>query len=86
MALKVQNLEIGRDVNTEIARFATAFGAGLLPAHTYYIGSGSWLVPVIKEKLTGVTVEIPCRPVCVGSVLVRILTSTIVTANAGNIH
>ena len=36
MTLKVQNLEIGRDVITEIARYATAFGAGLLPVHTYY--------------------------------------------------
>ena len=86
LTLKVQNLEIGRDVNTEIARFATAFGAGLLPAHTYYIGSGSWLVPVIKAKLTGAEVEVPCRPVCIGPMLARILTSTIVTVNADNLQ
>ncbi len=35
MTLKVQNLEIGKDVITESARYATAFGAGLLPVHTY---------------------------------------------------
>ena len=86
LTLKVQNLEIGRDVNTEMARFATAFGAGLLPAHTYYIGSGSWLVPVIKAKLTGAEVEVPCRPVCIGPMLARILTSTIVTVNADNLQ
>ncbi len=52
ITLKAQNLELGKDVITEIARYATAFGAGLLPAHTYYVGSGSWLVPVIKARLT----------------------------------
>ena len=36
ITLKAQNLELGKDVITEIARYATAFGAGLLPAHTYY--------------------------------------------------
>jgi hypothetical protein len=45
MTLKAQNPELGRDVITEIGRYATAFGAaGLLPVHTYYVGSGSWLV------------------------------------------
>jgi len=86
MALKMQNLEIGRDVNTEMARFATAFGAGLFPAHVYYLGSNSWLIPVIKEKLTGVAVEVPCRPVCVGSVLGRIVTGAIVTVNTDNLQ
>jgi len=52
MTLKAQNLEIGKDVTNEIARYATAFGAGLLPVHTYYTGSRSWLVPVIKARLT----------------------------------
>jgi hypothetical protein len=52
VTLKAQNLEIGKDIMTEIARYATAFGAGLLPVHTYYVGSGSWLVPVIKARLT----------------------------------
>ena len=66
MALKAQNLEIGETVTAELARFATAFGAGLLPAHTYYIGSSSWLVPVIKAKITSATVKVPCRPVCIG--------------------
>ena len=36
MTLKAQSLEIGKDVTNEIARYATAFGAGLLPVHTYY--------------------------------------------------
>ncbi len=66
--LKAQNLELGKDVITEIARYATAFGAGLLPAHTYYVGSGSWLVPVIKARLTDTAAVPPCRPVCIGSV------------------
>ena len=61
MALKAQNLEIGETVTAELARFATAFGAGLLPAHTYYVGSSSWLVPVIKAKITSATVKVPCR-------------------------
>ena len=54
MTLKVQNLdsEIGKDVITEIARYATAFGAGLLPVHTYYTTARSWLIPVIKARLT----------------------------------
>ena len=82
MALKAQNLEIGETVTAELARFATAFGAGLLPAHTYYVGSSSWLVPVIKAKITSATVKVPCRPVCIGPIPERILTSTIATAHA----
>jgi hypothetical protein len=54
MTLKAQNLEIGKDVINEIARYATAFAAGLLPVHTYYVGSGSWLLPAIKARLTDV--------------------------------
>ncbi len=49
---EAQNLEIGKDVTNEIARYATAFGAGLLPVHIYYVGSGSWLLPAIKARLT----------------------------------
>jgi hypothetical protein len=55
MTLKAQYLEIGKDIIivklnlinrisikiTEIARYATAFGAGFLPAHTYYTTSRS---------------------------------------------
>ena len=67
MTLKVQNLEIGRDVITEIARYATAFGAGLLPVHTYYTTARSWLIPVIKARLTDAAAVPQCRPVCIGS-------------------
>ena len=63
MTLKAQNLEIGKDVTNEIARYATAFGAGLLPVHTYYTGSRSWLVPVIKARLTDAAAVAPFRPV-----------------------
>ena len=63
MTLKAQNLEIGKDVINEIARYATAFGAGLLPVHTYYVGSGSWLLPAIKARLTDVAAVPQCRPV-----------------------
>ena len=59
MTLKAQNLEIGKDVISEIARYATAFGAGLPPVHTYYTGSGSWLVPVIKMRLKDAAVSSP---------------------------
>ena len=86
ITLKAQNLELGKDVITEIARYATAFGAGLLPAHTYYVGSGSWLVPVIKARLTDTAAVPPCRPVCIGSVRERVLTGTIVTANTDNLQ
>jgi hypothetical protein len=73
MTLKAQNLrlEIGKDIITEIARYATAFGAGFLPAHTYYTTSRSWLVPVIKARLTDAAAVAPCRPVCIGSVRER---------------
>ena len=57
-----------------------------MPAHVYYIGSGSWLVPVIKEKLTGAAVVVPCRPVCIGSVFERVVTGAIVTMNADNLQ
>ena len=71
MTLKVQNLEIGRDVITEIARYATAFGESLLPVHTYYTSSGFWLVTVIKARLTDAAAVAHCRPVCIGSVRER---------------
>ncbi len=61
ITLKAQNLELGKDVITEIARYTTTFGAGLLPAHTYYVGSGSWLVPVIKARLTDAA-AVGCLP------------------------
>ncbi len=88
MTLKVQNLELGKDVITEIARYATAFGAGLLPVHTNYVGSGSesWLVPVIKARLTDAAAVAQCRPVCIGSVRERVLTGAIVTANTDNLQ
>ena len=86
ITLKVQNLELGKDVINEIARYATAFGAGLLPVHTYYTGSRSWLVPVIKARLTDAAAVAPCRPVCIGSVRERVLTGAIVTANTDNLH
>ena len=86
LTLKAQNLEIGRDVNTEMARLTTAFSAGSLPAHTYYISSGSWLVPVIKEKVMGAAAVVPCRPVCIGSVRERVMNGTIVTTNADNLQ
>ena len=38
MTLKAQNLEIGKDVTNEIARYATAFGAGLMPSVGNTIG------------------------------------------------
>ena len=44
MTLKVQNLEIGRDVITEIARYATAFGAGLF-ACSYLLHYRALLAP-----------------------------------------
>ena len=86
MTLKAQNLEIGKDVTNEIARYATAFGAGLLPVHTYYTGSRSWLVPVIKARLTDAAAVAQCRPVCIGSVRERVLTGAIVTANTDNLQ
>jgi hypothetical protein len=64
MTLKAQNLEIGKDVINEIARYATAFGAGLPPVHTYYTGSGSWLVSAIKTRLKDAAALAQCRPVC----------------------
>ena len=62
MTLKAQNLEIGKDITTEIAGYATAFGAGLLPAHTYYVGSCSWLLEAIKARLTDAAAVPLCRP------------------------
>ena len=85
MTLKAQNLKLGKGVITEIARYATAFGAGL-PAHTYYVGSGSWLVPVIKARLTDTAAVAQCRPVCIGSVRERVVTGAIVTANTDNLQ
>jgi hypothetical protein len=85
MALKVQNLEIGQKVTEQMARLATTFGAGLLPVHFYYLESGAWLVPAIKAKITSATVKVPCRPICIGNVRVRVVTSTIVTENADNL-
>ncbi len=82
----MQNLELGKDVITEIARYATAFGAGLLPVHTYYTGSKSWLVPVIEARLTDAAAVAPCRPACIGSVRERVLTGAIVTANTDNLQ
>ncbi len=57
----------------------------MLPVHFYYLESGAWLVPAIKAKITSATVKVPCRPICIGSVRVRVATSTIVTANADNL-
>jgi hypothetical protein len=57
-----------------------------MPVHTYYTSSRSWLVPVIKARLTDAAAVAQCRPVCIGSVRERVLTGAIVTANTDNLR
>ena len=64
----------------------TVFPTLLMPVHTYYTSSGSWLVPVIKARLTDAAAVAPCGPVCIGSVRERVLTGAIVTANTDNLQ